>query len=181
MNEYIDFLKLAQDRYSVRKFSDRPVEQEKLNKILKAGQIAPTACNLQPQRILVIQEEDVLQKLRKCTECHFNAPLALLVCYDKEQCWKRGYDDKSSGDIDAAIVTTHMMLEAHALGIGSTWVMYFIPEAVKEELKLPETYEATSLLVMGYAAEDIKPSAGHLEKKAQEETVFYNSFRKTDN
>lgn len=176
MKEYSDFLQLAKDRYSVRDFSSKPVEPEKLEKILMAGQAAPTACNLQPQRILVIQDEEALQKMRKCTKCHFNAPLALLVCYDKEECWKREYDGKNSGDIDASIVATHMMMEAYSLGIGSTWVMYFIPEAVKEELKLPDTYEAVSLLVMGYPSENVKPHANHLNRKKREETVFYNSF-----
>ncbi len=104
---------------------------------------------------------------------HFNAPLALLVCFDKNECWKREYDGKSSGDIDASIVCTHMMLEAAELGVGSTWVMHYIPEAVKTEFELPDNLESVALLVMGYPAEDIKPSPLHFNKKAIEETVKY--------
>lgn len=172
----MDFLKLAEERYSVRSFSDKAVEQEKIDAILRAGQVAPTACNLQPQKILVIQSSEALEKIRKCTMCHFNAPLAILTCYDRELCWKRDYDGKTSGDIDASIVTTHMMLAAAELGIGSTWVMYFIPEAVREEFDLPENYEPVSLLAMGYPSESAKPYPGHTEKKALHDTVSYNEF-----
>ena len=91
-----DFLKLAAARYSVRKFRPDPVEPEKLDLILRAGNLAPTACNLQPQRILVLSSEESLDKLRRCTRCHFNAPAALLVCYHREECWKREYDEKST-------------------------------------------------------------------------------------
>ena len=173
---YEEFMRLAADRFSVRKFDGRSVEPETLEAVLRAGQLAPTACNLQPQRILVINSEDGLARLRKCTHCHFEAPAALLVCHDKEACWKRSYDGKPSGDIDASIVTTHMMLAAAALGVGTTWVMHFDPEAVRREFSVPERLEPTALLVMGYPAEDAEPYPGHLARKKLEETVFYNEF-----
>lgn len=171
-----DFMSLAQQRYSVRKFSDKPVENEKIEKIIKAGCFAPTACNLQPQRILVINNEAAMEKLKKCTECHFDAPAAMLVCYDKNECWKRVFDGKTSGDIDASIVTTHMMLEAASLGIGTTWVMYYIPEAVKEEFLLPESYESVAILLIGYPSDDAKPFLSHYEFKPTEKLIFYNEF-----
>lgn len=80
----MDFLELAETRFSVRAFSDRKVEKEVIEKILRAGQVAPTACNFQPQRIFVIESEEALAKFRKCTRSHFNAPLAILVCFDKD-------------------------------------------------------------------------------------------------
>lgn len=172
----MNFSELAENRYSVRKFANREVEQEKINAIIKAGRVAPTACNNQPQKVLVIKSGEALERLRKCTKSHFNAPLAMLVCYDKTLCWKREYDGKESGDIDCAIVTTHMMLEAFSLGIGSTWVMHFIPEAIRCEFSLPENYIPVSLLVMGYPAEDAKMYPGHLSKKDESETVFYNEY-----
>ena len=176
MNEEMDFIKLAEERYSVRKFSDKIIEQDTIDKILKAGLLAPTACNRQPQRILVINNEEGLSKLRKCTKCHFGATAALLICYDKKECWQRKYDGKNSGDIDASIVTTHMMLEASALGVGTTWVMYFIPEAVREEFAIPDHVEPVALLVMGYPAEDAKPFPAHLEYKPIGDIVSYNKY-----
>lgn len=173
---YEEFMRLASQRYSVRKFDGRPVEPEVIEKILRAGQAAPTACNRQPQRIAVVISPEGLEKLRRCTGSHFNAPAALLVCHDKNECWKREYDGASSGDIDAAIVTTHMMLAAWTLGVGTTWVMHFIPEAVREEFSVPENLEPTALLVMGYPAPDAAPYPGHLERKPIEEIISYNGF-----
>jgi nitroreductase len=167
----MDFIKLAEERFSVRKFSDRQVEQEKLDLILKAGQVAPTACNNQPQRIYVLQSHEALEKLQKCKKSHFGETLAILICVDTKACWKREYDGKTSGDTDAAIVTTHMMLAAWELGIGSTWVMHFIPEAVRAEFEIPDHEEPISLLVMGYVATDAKPSAFHMKKKDLKEIV----------
>lgn len=168
----MDFTQLAECRYSVRKFSPRPVEEEKIAAILRAGQISPTACNLQSQRVLVIHSPEALETLKKCTRAHFGETLALITCYDRDGCWRR-WDGKPSGEIDAAIVTTHMMLAAYELGVGSTWVMDFIPEAVEAEFQLPESLEPVSLLLMGYPAADAEPSPLHSQKKPLEETAVY--------
>lgn len=167
----MDFLELAQKRYSVRGFQETPVPQESIEKILLAANAAPTAHNNQPQKIFVINSQKGLAALKKCTECHYNAPLAFLVCYEKEKCWKRPYDNKNSGDIDASIVATHMMLEAAQLGIGSTWIMYFIPEAVKTEFELPESLEPTAILIMGYP--NAGPSQAHFQRQALEDFTVY--------
>ncbi len=169
----MDFLELSESRFSVREFADKKVEREVTEKILRAGQLAPTACNFQPQRIFVIESQAALAKLGKCTKSHFHAPLAMLVCFDKNECWKREYDGKLSGDIDASIVCTHMMLEAAALGVGSTWVMHYIPEAVKKEFELADDLETTALLVMGYPKEGITPNPMHFKSKPIGDTVKY--------
>ena len=167
----MSFIQLAEERFSVRKFSARAVEQEKLEAILRAGQIAPTACNNQPQKIYVIRSPEALEKLQKCKPSHFGETLAILVCCRTGACWRCPCDGKSSGDVDAAIVTTHMMLAAQEQGIGSTWVMHFIPDAVRSEFAIPEDEEPISLLVMGYPAEDVKPAPLHAQKKPLNETV----------
>ena len=169
----MSFLDLAEKRFSVRQFNGVKVEQAKIDQILRAGQVAPTACNNQPQKIYVMNGENSLARLKKCTQCHFNAPLALLVCSDTSICWKRPFDGKSSADVDASIVTTHMMLEAAELGIGSTWVMFFEPDKIKAEFNLPENCEPISLLVMGYAAKDAQPSPRHGSVKPLSETVTF--------
>lgn len=161
----MEYFELIGSRFSCREFADRKVDRETAERILTAGQVAPTACNRQPQRIFVIESDEALEKLRRCTECHFSAPLAMLVCYDKDACWKRGYDGKASGETDAAIVCTHMMLAAADLGVGSTWVMHYIPEAVKTEFELPDGLESVALLVMGYPKEGTKPGPLHGKTK----------------
>jgi nitroreductase len=172
----MDFLKLAADRYSVRKFKDIPVEAEIINKILKAGHLAPTGCNYQPQKILVLNTKKSLEKLKSCTKCHFNAPLAMLICYDKNECWERKYDGALSGQTDASIVTTHMMLQSHELGIGSCWIMHFDPFAMREAFNVPQNFEMAALLVMGYPSEDSEPIEMHNTFRPEDEIVFYESF-----
>lgn len=172
----MDFLTLAAERYSVRKFTDATVEQEKIDKILKAAQLAPTACNFQPQRILVINNEISLAKLKNCTKWHFDCTLAMLVCYNKDECWTRRYDNTQSGVVDASIVATHMMLEAAELGIGSTWVMSYDPAKLREEFDIPENLVDVALLVMGYPADDAQPNERHTQYKDFSETVIYNQF-----
>lgn len=169
----MEFLQLAADRYSVRKFQPTPVPQELVEQILKAGQLAPTAVNFQPQKVLVLRSAESLEKLKKCTECHFNAPLAFIVCNDSSRSWTRPFDGKSSGDIDAAIVTTHMMLEAAALGLGSTWVMFFRPDEVKTQFALPDGVEPVAILPVGYPAEDAAPSPKHSECRPMEELAEF--------
>ncbi len=173
----MDFLKLAKDkRYSVRKFKTDKIEKEKLNSILEAGRVAPTAANFQPQRILVIDNEEGLTKIKTCTPYHFNAPLVMLICYDYETSWKHKHSGKPSGDVDASIVTTQMMLEAANLGIGSTWVAAFDHDKIRELFGIPDYLIPVALLPLGYPASDAKPYSAHYKRFDMNHTVFYNSF-----
>jgi nitroreductase len=169
----MSFFTLAENRYSLRKFSDKPVDSETLEQILNAGRLAPTACNIQPQHILVIQSPEAIAKLKKCTPCDFGAPMALIICYDKSTSWKRPHDGKDHGDIDASIVCAHMVFEAQELGLGCTWVCFFDPAAVVREFDLPENIIPSSILPMGYAAVDAEPAPVHFQRKPIEETVRY--------
>lgn len=166
-----NFVDLATSRYSVRNFLNKKVPESEIQKILHAGLIAPTGCNNQPQRIIVVNSEEGLAKIKECTRCHFDAPLVFIISYNKDECWKRPYDGKLSGYIDASIVTTHMMLQAAELGIGSCWVMHYRPEVLKEKFNLPDNLESTALLVMGYPSEDSKPAPAHETSRPQDEIV----------
>lgn len=172
----MDFMQLATERYSVRKFKDTHLEQEVIDRILADGHVAPTGCNYQPQRILVLNTDEALKKLDRCTKCRFGAPTAMLICYNKKECWTRKYDGKTCGVSDACIVTTHMMLAAWELGVGSTWVMHFDPAAMRETYEIPDYIEPVALLVMGYAAEDAVPAKLHYEYRPLEEVVCYDTF-----
>ena len=168
----MNFDTLTAARYSVRKFSEKLVEPELLDRILAVAQNAPTAANKQPQRILVIDSEESLKKLDACTPCRFGAPLVLLICYDKEKAWVRPFDKKNYGEIDASIVTTQMMLQIADLGLGSTWVMYFDPLKVREAFAIPEKLVPVALLVAGYPADTNK----HTERYSIETTVYRGDF-----
>ena len=166
------FQELAHERYSVRSFQDRPIAEEHLNLILEAGRVAPTACNFQPQKIYVAKSAEARAKLASVCRCTFGAPVILVVCYDRERDWKNklmpGYE---SGETDAAIVCTHMMLQAFELGIGSCWVGYFNPKTVAETLGLPENVTVSALLPMGYPAEDAKPLPLHSQIREFGDTI----------
>lgn len=173
----MDFLELAKKRYSCRSFSNKKVEREKLEKILEAGRVAPTAVNYQPQRILVLQEKEQLEKLCECTPYGWSAPVIMIVCYDKNVSWKRKYDGKDEGIVDASIVTTHMMLEITDLGLGTTWIGSFDPEKVRKVYQIPEHYEIIALLPIGYPSEEASPSVSHEKRNSFGEFVFWDSIK----
>ena len=172
----MEYSKLIEKRFSVRSFTDEPVKKEAIDKILEAAHLAPTACNYQPQRILVINSPEAIEKLRNCTRAHFGTNCAFLICYNNDECWTRKYDGEKSGVVDASIVATHMMLAAENEGVGSTWVMHFNPAKVCVEFNLPENIVPVALLVMGYPSPDCVPHEFHSQFRDMEETVFYNKF-----
>lgn len=172
----MDFLELAKNRYSCRYFSDKPIKQEDINKILEVARLAPTGRNTQSQRILVLTDKEELAKLSGCTPYGWNAPLVFIICYDKNESWKRRSDGFDGGMHDSCIVTTHMMLEVTDLGLGSTWVGAFDPIKLKEIYNLPENYEVVAILPVGYPSEEAHPSKLHDDRKSVEEIAFYNKF-----
>ena len=172
----MEFEKLIKERYSVRSFLTEHLKKEDIEKILAAGHLAPTGCNFQPQRILVLNTDESTEKLKNCTKCHFNAPTAMLVCCNKDESWVRKYDGALSAPVDAAIVTTHMMLAAHNIGVGACWVMHFDPFAMRETFNIPENFEPVALLVMGYPAPDSTPHTFHETTRPMEDVVSYETF-----
>lgn len=172
----MEFEKLIAERYSVRDFKQEHLPDDCISKILDAAHKAPTGCNYQPQRILVLNTDESIEKLKKCTKCHFNAPTAMVVCYNEDESWKRVYDGALSAPVDAAIVTTHMMLAAHNTGVGSCWIMHFNPVAIKEEFNVPDNIKPVAILVMGYPSENAKPHEFHNKFRDLEEMVVYDSF-----
>lgn len=172
----MDFLSLAKRRYACRKYTARKVEREKLEQILEAGRVAPTGCNNQPQRLVVVESEEGLARLTRCTR-DFGAPLAIIVCADTTAVWTRKYDGKQIGDIDTSIVTDHMMLAATALGLDTLWICMFKPEAVREEFGLPPHIEPVNILLVGYGdGEPASPDRHDHMRKPIEETVVVEHF-----
>lgn len=170
----MDFLEKARDRYSVRKYKVTPVEQEKIDKILQAAMLAPTARNIQPQRIFVVQSEEKRKALAQVTPCTFDAPVIFVLGFEREVTSKgKIHPTHDFGDTDVAIVGTHMMLEAHELGLGSCWVGNFVEKDVAAVLGIPDTIAIRDLLPVGYAAEDSVPSAMHEKSRELSSVVTY--------
>ena len=168
----MDFMTLAKNRCSIRAYTDRKVEPEKLAQILEAARVAPTAKNLQPVKILAVQSEEGLAKVGKAANI-YGAPLALVVCADHARNWTRPFDGKQSGDIDASILTDHMMLQATELGLGSVWICFFKPDVLREEFELPENLEPINILAVGYSAGEHARSDRHEVRVPLEQLVAY--------
>ncbi len=172
----MDFLELAKNRYSERFFDSRPVEREKLAKILEAGRVAPTACNYQPQKFYLIRSEEAMAKLKTVTRFHFNAPLLILVCYDLREVWTnpadRFYRNYNSGEQDAAIAASSMMYEAEDLGVHTLWIRGFDSKTVADTFALPEYMIPVMMLALGYPNERAKANGWHYKRKPLEDFVF---------
>ena len=170
----MDFCELAKARYSVRKFDSKPIEEEKLQKVLEAGIVAPTAKNYQPFRIYVIQSEEAMNKIKEVSKCTYGAPVVLMFTYDLTEEWMNPIDPScTSGQQDASIAATHVMLQAADLGLGTCWVNMFDPTLAAELLDIPETEIPLLLMPIGYAAEDAVPSQNHTTYRPTEELVLY--------
>ena len=169
----MEFKEVVKNRYSCKKYSDAKVEPEKLEAILAAGRLAPTAKNLQEQHIYVLQSEEMLAKVDALTPCRYNAPVVLVVAFDKNNVFTYPGDKRDSGVEDATIVATHMILAAADEGVDSCWVNFFDPEKAAEALGLPENEEVLMLMDLGYAAEGAGPLANHDSRKPLSETVTY--------
>ena len=168
----MDLLDLMKSGFSVLEYENIPVEQEKVDKIIKAALAAPTACNNQPQRIKIIADDEGRRKLNNVIPSRYYVPLAFIVCYDKSKSWIRRMDNKNSGEIDASIAATHMMLEATELGLGSLWAMYWDPEKMKKEFELEADIEPVALILAGYKSKEAKPRKGHYESLSESDILI---------
>ncbi len=168
----MDFLELSRTRYSVRSFAQKAVEPEKLERILEAGRLAPTATNAQPAHIIVVKSEAARAALYEATPMSFQAPISLLVCYDESEAWhNRREENYHSGEMDASIVCDEMMLAAVELGLGTLWARGYDTETVAKAMNIPEHLTLCCILDIGYPSEDAEPSPKHYVRKAMDEFV----------
>ena len=169
----MEFKEAVKKRYSCKKFNGEKVAPEKIEAILEAGRVAPTAKNLQEQHVYVVQSEEMLAKIDALTPCRYNAPTVLVVAFDKNNVFTYPGEKRDSGVEDATIVATHMILAAEDEGVDSCWVNFFDPDKAAEALGLPENEEVLMLMDLGYAAEGAGPLPNHASRKPLEETVTY--------
>jgi len=155
----MNFNKLVSTRYSVRKFSQEVIEDEKLETLLEAARKAPSAVNFQPYKIYVIKSEAKLTEIRECYHRSWlnSAPIILVMVGLHDVTWKRAQDSKDFTDIDCAIAIDHITLQAADLGLGTCWVCNFDVEKCREVLKLKATEEPIALIPLGYPESDDIP------------------------
>ena len=172
----MDFYELAKNRYSERKFDSRPIEQEKLDKILDAGRLGPTAGNTQPQRFYILRTQEAMERATSVMMTPmFGAPVAILVCYDMKRAWKNQFEkaisNYHSAEQDAAIAGTTMMYMAEELGIHTIWMRGFDSGRIREVFDLPENMIPAFILALGYPSEQSKPAGMHFKRLPIEEYV----------
>ena len=169
----MDFLELARERYSCRQLSDKKVEKEKLDKIIEAGILAPTATNAQPYRIWLIESAEAKEKLAKANRYQFGAEVFFVVGAKEDEAWVRKFDNHNFSEVDASIVATHMMLEITELGLGTTWVGHFDEPLLKEEFPEMKEFELIAIFPVGYPEDEAKPSERHTVRRSVEEAVSF--------
>lgn len=167
----MEFNEVIEKRQSTRKFSDKKLEKDKLLKILEAARIAPTAKNIQPIKIYVVEKDENLKLLDTATPCRYNAPQVLIVCGDKDQAFKK--NNISKYEIDASIVATHIILAATSLGVDNIWIELFDNNKIKEIFNIPKNIEPVALIPLGYKSDDCPPSPMHNKRKPLDELVEY--------
>lgn len=144
-------------RRSVRRFADRPVEQEKLDKLADAGRLAPTARNEQRCRAVFVTDKSQIAEIAKACDRYAwvaDAPLIIAITADNDRKMMCG---QSSKTVDCCISMSFMMLEATELGLGTVWMGHFDADAVKKALNVPEDRILVAIMPTGYAADGGKP------------------------
>lgn len=169
----MEFKEVIKARYSCKRYGGRKVEREKLDSILSAGRLAPTAKNGQEQHIYVLESPEALAKVDSVTPCRYGAPTVLVVAFDKGRVYTYPGGKRDSGVEDATIVATHMILAAADEGVDSCWINRLDPEQLAEVLGLPENEEVLMMMDLGYAAEGAGPLPNHASRKDLAETVSY--------
>ena len=167
----MEFTDLIKNRFSCRAFSAREVESEKLDRILEAGRIAPTAVNKQPVHIWAVSRPETLEAIKGVTRSNYGTPLILVVGCRPADAWVRRYDGKNGAEVDAAIVATHLMLAAENEGFATLWVGSFDPVLLRNILPDAEGYDLVAMINVGYPAPESQPSAMHEARKLMTELV----------
>ena len=153
----MNFNELIQKRYSVRAYCPDPIEPEKLDMILQAARLAPTAANRQPFQLLVIHTDRCLEELKSVYDepWFIQAPIIIGICSLPSKAWIRS-DGKNYADVDAAIVMDHIILAATDLGIGTCWIGAFDPDAARKAFGLPAGVEPVAFTPVGYPADQLR-------------------------
>ena len=167
----MEFNDVLNRRYSCRAFANETVGQEKVDRILEAGRIAPTAVNKQPIHIWAVSNPEMLEAIKGVTRSNYGAPLILVVGCRPDEAWVRRYDGKNGAEVDAAIVATYLMLAAENEGLATLWVGSFDPALLQNILPGSEGYELVAMINVGYPAAESEPSQMHGERKTKDELI----------
>jgi len=188
----MEFIYLCLKRFSCRKFKNIPVEREKILKCIEAARFAPSACNSQPWRFLVIDDKNLVKKIADIAtkgiygiinKFLYETPCIVGVIADKEKFIAR-LGARITGTsyylIDIGIACEHFVLQATEMGIGTCYIGYFNEKGIKEILKIPDKYKVPLLIAVGYPdeiyEEEKMKNIKVLNRKKIDEIVYFNKF-----
>ena len=171
----MNFIDLAAQRYSVRNYENKPVEKEKLQYVLEAARLAPSAVNFQPWHFVVLTDPDQLKSVHELypREWVNSAPVMIMALGDHKMGWHRKSDGKDYTDVDVAIAIDHLMLAATEQSLGTCWICNFDAEKCCEIFNLPENLEPIALVSIGYPKPDTKPEK---KRKPIEQIVHWGKL-----
>ena len=172
------FLDLAKLRYSSRNYKDKAVEKDKLDKILEAARIAPSASNRQPWHFIVIEDKNTLKELWETYQREWiqTAPMIIVCCGDHDNVWIRSHDNKDHLDIDLSIAIDHMTLQATELDLATCWICHFDVEKTKQIFNLDDHIEPIALLPIGYPADTVDINRHETNRKTIDEIVRFEKW-----
>lgn len=176
-------LDLIKSRQSDRKYSEKPVEKDKLNRILEAGRMAPSACNAQPWKFIVVDNPELLGKLAEAASAKLlgmnmfvaQAPLMIVIVRESPNFTSKigaTIKNKDYSLIDIGIASENICLQAKAEGIGSCMLGWFDEKMVKNILEIPRSKRVELIITLGYSMSDKREK----RRKPAEETVAYNKY-----
>lgn len=169
----MELSKVISQRYSSRAYLPKPVEDEKLNAVLEAARLAPTAANLQPFKLIVIHTKGREEELRKIYNRKWftEAPIVICAVGLNQKAWTR-FDGQKYTYVDVAIAMDHFILTAASLGLGTCWIAAFNPSEARSILKLPDDVEPIIFTPLGYPKDQTKQKI----RKSLSEIVCYNHW-----
>ncbi len=168
----MDVLSAMQGRRSIRKYSNKPVEEEKLLKVLEAARLSPSAKNRQNWKFIVVKDSETRKKLTEAIDQPFvgEAPIILVNCGTEPESVMRGGQPRYT--VDLSIATSYMILEAYEQGLGTCWLGSYDEDAVKEVLGIPKEVRVVAITPLGYS--DEAPS--QRPRKELKEIVSYDKY-----
>lgn len=169
------FSDLVSQRYSCREYLPTSVDREVMAQVLETARLAPSACNRQPWRFVVVDEPELLAAVKRCYDRAWleSAPAVIVACGVHDEAWHRA-DGKDHTDVDLSIAIEHICLAATSMGLGTCWICNFEVAQLAEALNIPAGIEPIAIIPIGYPATSQVPEK---KRKNMEEVVQWGRFQ----
>ena len=181
----MSFLDLANKRYSVRNYKNTPVAQEKINRCIEAARLAPSACNSQSWKFIIVDDLELINKLARAAfegilnfnHFAFKAPVLILIVSERQKAFAKFgsiVKRRNFSLMDIGIAAEHFCLQATEEGLGTCMLGWFNEKKVKKTLSIPKFKRVELIISVGFSADDNIP---HKKRKSVDEILSYNKYR----